>query len=145
MKLAVTLLGLLVACGGGENTPPDAPVILIDAPPGDAPPPRETLTFMQPLDPGGDIAEAEMVGGMPGAGDRAIIRLSASTPFDYNIHAHPGGQTVNIHEELDVLEATFDFIPAEQAEYYLLLRSNASQITIDVEVDLYGTMTFVFI
>jgi hypothetical protein len=49
---------LLAACGGGEATPPDAPSVLIDAPPGDAPPPREVHMSTQVLEAGGELAEA---------------------------------------------------------------------------------------
>ena len=139
---ALALVVAIAACGGSEATP-DAPVA--DTLPPDAMP-REVHMSTQPLTAGGELAEAEMIGGAPGNGDRAIIQLTAPAgTFDWNIHSHPNGQTVNIHEELDRSTATFDFIPSEQAEYYLLLRSNATAVDIQVRVELYGTMTFVFI
>jgi hypothetical protein len=146
--MRATLLALVVvaACGGGESTPPDAAPILIDAPPGDAPPPREVHMSTQPLAAGGELSEAEMIGGTPGSGDRAIIHLTVPTgTFDWNIHAHPNGATLEVHSEFDVTTTTFDFIPAEQDTWFLLLRSNATAIDVQVKVELYGAMTFAFI
>ena len=143
MKVLALLVLAIAACGGSENTP-DALVGPVDSPPLPDAAPREVHMSTQPLGPGGELAEAEMIGGAPG--DRAIIRLTAPVgTFDWNIHAHPNGQTVTVHEELDKMETTFDFIPTEQSEWYLLLRSNATALDIEVRVELYGSLTFAFI
>jgi hypothetical protein len=146
MKTLLAIVVALAACGGGENTP-DAPLGPgPDGPEVDTPPPREVHTSTQPLAAGGELAEAEMIGGAPGSGDRAIIELSVPTgTFDWNIHSHPGGQTVTVDEGLDATTLRYDFIPTEQAEWYLLLRSNATAIDVQVRVELYGALTFVFI
>lgn len=142
MDVRVLIIPLLTACGGGST--PAIP----DAPNPDAPttPPREVHMSTQSLAAGGEIVEAEMVGGTPGNGDRAIIQLTApSATLDWNIHAHPAGGVVTIHEELDIMTTTFDFIPSEQADWFLLLRSGTQAIDVQVRVELYGTMTFAFI
>jgi hypothetical protein len=137
----------LAACGGddgGSTKPPDAFSQPIDADITiDAAPPRETLMLVQPLQ-AGELVEAKMVGGTM---DRAILHLAAPTAtLDWNIHAHPNGGTVTVHEELKVMTADYDFIPSEQAEWFLLLR-NSGQVNMDVqiEVELYGVMTFEFL
>ena len=145
MKVLALLLLAIAACGDNANTP-DAPVAPVDTPPLPDAPPREVHMSTQPLGAGGELAEAEMIGGAPGSGDRAIIRLTVPVgTFDWNIHAHTNGQTVTVHEELDKMETTFDFLPTEQSEWYLLLRSNATAIDVEVRVELYGTLTFAFI
>jgi hypothetical protein len=142
---AVILIAVLAACGGGTPAQPDAP-LTIDAPVGvDAPTPRETVTGVQSLDIG-EVVESMMMGGGATSGDRAIIHLMApSANLDWNIHAHPNGGTVTVHEELKQMTVTFDFIPAENTTWFLLLR-NSGGVPMDVQVavDLYGAMTFQF-
>lgn len=136
----------LAACGGGSGSTPDAFVLPppIDADHTvDAPPPREVHMETQSLQ-AGELVEALMTGGSM---DRAIIHLTAPiAELDWNIHAHPGGSTVVVHEELNVMTVEFDFIPGGQADWFLLLRnSGPTNMDIEVKVDLYGDMTFGFI
>jgi hypothetical protein len=139
-KLISLTFVALAACGGGSNPPDiDAPVVPADA----LGPPRETFTATQPLQ-AGELIEGIMLGG---ASDRAIIRLSAPvSELDWNIHAHPPSGLVNVYEELNVMTVEFDFIPTEQAEWYLLLKnSGPTNMDVQVEIDLYGAMSFGFI
>lgn len=147
MRPLVSLALLAAACGGGDGAPPDAPILIDADDTVDTPPPREVHMSVQTLMGGGELVEAKMVGGEPGAGDRAIITLTAPTPtLDWNIHAHPDGSTVTVHEELDVMDVRFDFIPAEQAEWFLLLRNGGNvTMSVEVKIELYGAMTFDFI
>jgi hypothetical protein len=138
----------LVACKSDDAPAADAPPAAIDADTSiDAAPPRETMNLVQPL-AAGEVVEAVMKGGAPGGnGDRAIIKLTAPTmTLDWNIHAHPNGSTVTVHEELDVLTTEYDFIPNETADWFLLLR-NGGGVSMDVqlEIKLYGAMTFAFL
>jgi hypothetical protein len=130
--IAVVLMSI-PACGGGDNPPVDAPTV-----------PRETITMTKPL-LAGEIIEAEMLGG---ASDRALIRLAAPvSELDWNLHAHPDGSgVVTVHEELDVMTVEYDFIPTEIAEWYLLLKNSGSDpMDVEVEVDLFGAMSFAFL
>jgi hypothetical protein len=153
MRCASIVLVLAAACGGsggggddGSMTqPPDGATPTIDAPVvvDAATPPRETLMMVKSLQPG-ELIEAAMNGG---ANDRAVLHLMAPTAtLDWNIHAHPAGGVITVHEELKVMSAEYDFVPTEQAEWYLLLR-NHGQATMDVQVkvELYGAMTFEFL
>ncbi|MBX3161119.1 MAG: hypothetical protein KF773_34480 [Deltaproteobacteria bacterium] len=142
------MIGLPSAACGGDATVADAPPPALDADPSiDAAPPRETMNLVQPLAPS-ELVEAKMVGGAAGGnGDRAIIKLTAPTAtLDWNIHAHPNGSTVTVHEELRVMTAEYDFIPNEKADWFLLLR-NGGGVSMDVqlEIKLYGAMTFTFL
>jgi hypothetical protein len=138
-RLGIALALALVACGGDSKTTPD------DADPTvDVPPPREVHMSVQQLQPS-ELVEGLIIGGDPG--DRAIIHLTAPTAtLDWNIHAHPAGSTITVYEELRIMTATFDFIPSENTEWYLLLR-NSGNVTmdVDVKVELFGAMTFEFI
>jgi hypothetical protein len=148
MTRALVLVLALAACGdndgntGGVDARPP-----IDADPTvDVPPPREVFMSTEPLEVG-EVIEGKMIGGGATSGDRAIIHLSAaSAGIDWNIHAHPSGGTITVHEELGRMTVTYDFIPAEPAEWFLLLR-NGGGVNLDVEVkiDLYGAMNFGFI
>jgi hypothetical protein len=142
MKTLVLVLAL-AACGGGSSNPPDIDAFVV--PPLDSlGPPRETFTTSQSLE-AGELVEALMPGGAPG--DRAVIRLSApASEIDWSIHAHPASGLVTVHEELDVMTVEYDFVPTEPADWFLLLKnSGPATMSIQVEVDLYGEMTFAFI
>ena len=132
-------LAALAACGGGSSPAIDAAV----DPPDASGPPRETFSVTQPFQ-AGELIEGLMPGGPD---DRATIRLTAPvSELDWNIHAHPGGTTVTVHEELNVMTVEFDFVPTEQADWFLLLKnSGPTNMDVEVEIDLYGAMTFAFI
>jgi hypothetical protein len=139
---ALGLLVALAACGDNRNIPPDpdsAP-LPSDGPLPDLPPPRETVTNTYTLAVG-ELAEAQMNGGPT---DRAIIRISAPTPdVDWNIHSHPAGETINFYTEMNVMTTAYDFIPTEVTEWFLLVRNGGpTSMTVEVVVDLYGTMTY---
>lgn len=140
IKLLVLAI-VLAACGGGSNPDPDAPVIV---PPLDSlGPPRETFRATQPLQ-AGELVEGIMPGG---AADRAIIRLTAPiAELDWNIHAHPASGLVVVDEDFNVMTVEYDFVPSEQAEWFLLIKnSGPTNMDVEVEVDLYGEITFTFI
>jgi len=137
------LLIALVACGGNGGSTPDPDTLPPPPPDGplpDLPPPRETVTKTYSLAVG-ELAEAQMTGG---AADRAVLRLSAPVAgIDWNIHSHPNGTTINVVVQEGVMESTYDFVPTEEADWYLLVRNGGpANMDIQVVADLYGAMTY---
>ncbi|MEO8705505.1 MAG: hypothetical protein ABI867_36075 [Kofleriaceae bacterium] len=144
---AVAILLALAACGGDGGSAVDAPPPAIDADPTvDAPPPREVKMSVEPLE-AGEVLEAKMIGGGATSGDRAIVYLTApSATLDWNIHSHPDGTTITVHEELGQMTVIYDFIPSEEAEWFLLLRNGGGvNMDVQVKIELFGAMTFGFI
>jgi hypothetical protein len=139
MKSLGVLL-LLAGCGDNNTTPDPDSALPSDGPPPDLGAPRETFTTTYSLAVG-ELAEAQMNGG---TADRAIIKLTAVVPeIDWNIHSHPNGETINFYTEMNVMTATYDFIPTEEAEWFLLVRNGGpTNMDVQVVVDLYGAMTF---
>lgn len=134
--LAFVVAGVvaLAACGDGASTPVDA-----TSNDGDATP-RETITETVPL-AATEIVEAILHGG---PGDHARIRLTAPGPsLDWNLHGHADGTAQVVEEELQVSAVDYMFVPAAEADWYLLLR-NRGQSDIDVQliIELYGQMTW---
>jgi hypothetical protein len=144
IRLSLLLvLSVAAACGGDDPKAVDATISIDTSVPIDAGPPREVHMSTRTLR-GGEIHEAAMVGG---ANDLAIIRLTATvSELDWNIHAHPNNEIVTVHEELNQMMVLYEFVPTAQAEWYLLLRnSSPNPIDVQIEVGLYGAMTFEFI
>lgn len=123
---------LAIGCGCGGDLPAS-----IDALPPDAPP-RETVMEGLLLAPG-DTTEGIMTGG---AGDLASIHLTAPVAeLDWNIHGHANGSTQVISEALNQLSMDYVFSPTKQADWYLLIRnSGPTDMTVQLEVELYGGM-----
>ena len=124
----------LAACGGdGEKAP-------VDAPAGPDAAPRQIVMENVPLVIN-EIAEAILVGGK---GDVARIKMTAPTPsLDWNIHAHPNGQTIVVDEEFKVMTVDYVFQPKDQADWYLLLRNKGlTDMTVQLEIELYGDITW---
>lgn len=142
---ALALALALAACGGSDPAPlePDADLTPPDGPLPDLPPPRETKTSTLPMEVG-ELIEAQLTGG---PADRAVIRLSAPTAvLDWDIHSHPNGSTVHVVTQSDVMMVEYDFVPTEQADWFLLLRNGGpTNMDVSVTVDLYGAMTFDFL
>jgi len=134
------LLGLgivLASCGSDPARPPET----VDAgPPIDAPPPRETLMSIEPLQ-ATQLVEGIMHGGPR---DSASIHLEApSANLDWNIHGHAGGGTQTVHEDLKQMTVDFDYTPSATADWFLLLRnSGPTGMDVKVTVKLYGEMTW---
>lgn len=134
LALAIAGVVALAACGDGGAAPVDA-----TSSDGDATP-RETITETVPLAVT-EIVEAILHGG---PGDYARIRLTAPGPsLDWNLHGHAGGTAQVVEEELQVSAVDYMFVPAAEADWYLLLR-NRGQTDIDVQliIELYGEMTW---
>lgn len=125
------LLVMLAACGGGGSAAPDAG---IDAAP------REVVMDNVSLAVN-DIQEAILVGGK---GDVARLVMTASTSgLDWNIHAHPNGTTIVVHEELKVMNVDYVFTPTDQADWYLLVRNKGlTDMTVQIKLELYGNITW---
>lgn len=139
-------LVLLVACGGGSDpvTPePDTSLTPPDVALPDLPPPRETKTSTVPMEVG-EVIEAKMIGG---TADRAIIKLTApAAVLDWDIHSHPNGTTIRVVSQNDVMTVEYDFVPDQEADWFLLLRNGGTtNMDVQVVVDLYGAMTFDFL
>lgn len=130
---SLAILAVLAACGdGGSSSPPDAPP--------DGQVPRETVTDQKSMLVG-EILEATLTGG---PGDRAVITLTAPVPkLDWNIHGHANGGTQTVKEELGIMTSTYEFSPAAEAEWFLLVRNkDTAPMTIDVKIDLYGDIVW---
>lgn len=108
----------------------------------DAAPPRERVTSRVPLQPG-ELVEGVMHGG---AADAAILRLVAPTPtLDWNIHSHATGHAETVIEQLGQRTVDYRFVPSGDGDWYLLLRNGGTvAMDVDVDVGLYGAMTWVW-
>ncbi|HVK82470.1 MAG TPA: hypothetical protein VM513_00115 [Kofleriaceae bacterium] len=150
MKRAGLIALALAACGDDGSGQPDAPVCIptpsqpCTSPDGaviDAPTPRETIMVAQPLVVG-EIVEGIMTGG---PGDYAVINLHAPTPdMDWNIHGHANNDTQIVDQAFKVTDLVdYVFLPPAEAKWYLLVRnSGATDLTVDLKVDLFGEMTW---
>jgi hypothetical protein len=134
VRRAAILLAALVACGDS------GPSGLADASPTmDAGPARETIAETQNLQPG-ELVEGIMTGGHA---DIALIRLVAPMQLDWNIHSHASGHAVTVYEEYSKVTVDYNFVPSGDGDWYLLIR-NSGNVTADIEVEvrLYGDMTW---
>ncbi|MDX2091966.1 MAG: hypothetical protein SFX73_29150 [Kofleriaceae bacterium] len=139
---ALAMASVLVGCGddGGGTSTPDAPDVTVDsAPPVDAVP-RETIMVSQPLVPG-ELVEGFITGGPP---DYAVITLRAPSPdMDWNIHGHANGGTQIVDEGFKVTTVDEVFTLPSQAKWYLLIRNSGStDLTVDIKVELFGSLTW---
>ena len=134
MRAALFLVPL-AACGDDLSVAPDAGT---GVPAGAVL--RETITESVPLVVN-EIVEAILVGG---EGDYAHIKMSAAgAPIDWNLHGHANGETQVVFEELRVPAVDYVFAPAAQADWYLLLRNKGqTDITVQLEIDLYEAITW---
>lgn len=120
----------LASCGGGSGAPDAA----VDATP------RQVVMESVPLVVN-ELVEAVLAGG---DGDYARITMMAPTAsLDWNIHAHPNGQIVVVHEQFKVMDVDYLFTPESQADWYLLLRNKGlTDMTVQLQVELYGNLTW---
>lgn len=130
----------LAACGddGGTSIPDSA--IAADADNIDAAPPREIIDTTQALQVG-ELVEGIMHGGPQ---DRALIHLEApANSLSWNLHAHMGGGTQVVYEELNKTVVDYPFVPPSEGDWYLLLRNDGlTDINVKVKVGLYGAVTW---
>jgi hypothetical protein len=141
MTRAALLAALLAACGGDDGVPnyPDAARSADADLTVDATPARETIMETHTLEPG-ELVEGIMTGG---SSDAAQIHLVAPMMLDWNIHSHATGHTVTVYEEYGKVTVDYHFVPPGDGDWYLLVR-NSGNVTanIDVQVGLYGNMTW---
>ncbi len=130
--LAPAILAVLGGCGGGGASTPDAPPTAPDAAPRQVV--METKSLLV-----GQLIEATMTGGPT---DLATIHFSVATPdLDWNIHIHPGNESINVVEELGQSTVDYVFQPTEQTDYFLIIRNGGTApIDVDVEIGLYGAL-----
>lgn len=86
------------------------------------------------------MIEAHLIGG---SSDEARIHLAVvGDSLSWNIHAHVGTQTLTAQSGAGA--ADIDFVPSQDATWNLILRNTSAveMLTVDVSVDLYGTMTW---
>ena len=158
MRLWLVTMLALAACGddamtdddvtsdtpADDDLPADDDMIEVDAPTGVTVPAdavlRETIMEDVPLVVT-EVVEAVIVAG---PNDYARITAIVPTPsFDWNIHSHPGGQTIVLAEALRVTGMDYVLNPAEQADWYLLLRNKGqTDNTITLKVELYNDATW---
>jgi hypothetical protein len=124
---------LLSACSSSDPSP-DAAMGLPDAAP------RETVMETRLLAIG-DLQEATLNGG---SGDLAVITLTApQAALDWNVHGHPSGGTVTVHEEFGVMSAQYHFLPTSKADWSMLLRNkHTDTMSVMIKIDLYGAMAW---
>jgi len=139
MRLALVFALACAACGDDGNTKADSGVVVPVDVPGDAMP-REVVMENVPLVVN-EIVEAVLVGG---PGDYAHITMSAGgAPIDWNLHGHANGSTQVVTEELKVASVDYVFLPPAQADWYLLLRNKGqTDITIQLKIELYNSITW---
>lgn len=130
-----------VGCGNDSTTIIDA-APAADASGIDAAPPRELISETVPLQPG-QLAEGIMTGGPD---DLALIHLEAPVmELDWNIHGHPGNETIVVYEELNRMTVDYAYTPSAQGDWYLLVRNSGLQnMDVVVRVGLYGNMQWVW-
>lgn len=138
MKLAAiaAVVTVLAACSGDDSsqvqsdaligTPDAAPRQIVMAP-------RSLLV--------GEIAESIFTGG---SADVAVITLAApAAKLGWNIHGHASGSTQTVKEELDVMTASYRFVPTAQGDWFLLIRNtDSAPMAVEVTIELYGAMTW---
>jgi hypothetical protein len=129
-----SIVVVLAACGGGGGGgDPDAFVPSTDAAP------REVISESVPIGRM-ETLEAHLVGGAPG--DYARVRLTGPS-FDWNLHGHIDTETVIISEGLGVDAVDYQFVPPQSADWYLLLRNRGfGEITVELEIELYGALAW---
>jgi hypothetical protein len=138
VRPSLIVVALLGACGDDGGASPDAfvpaDVSALDATP------REVVMDPHTLVPG-EFIEGIMTGG---PGDVVGIKLSApAAEIEWNIHGHADGGTQIVHEEFDKMTVEYVFQPTAQADWYLLVRNGGStDMTIDLQVELYGAVTW---
>ena len=138
MRRALSIIALLVACGGDDQPSyPDAAASADANLTVDAAPARETIMETKNLAPG-EFAEGIMTGG---TADAAQIHLMAPMKLDWNIHSHATGSTVTVFEEYDKVTVDYRFVPPGSGDWYLLVK-NSGNVTADIQVrvGLYGGM-----
>lgn len=146
IRAIMTAALLMAACGddGGSGKTDGGSHSVVDADPTvDALPdamPREVVHEMKPLQPG-ELVEGILTGG---PADKALILLVAPTAkMAWNIHSHPSNQTIIAHEEFNVKNVAYVFVPETQADWYFLIRNDDSvAMNVDVTVQLHGAATW---
>jgi hypothetical protein len=128
----ILALGIaLGACGSGAATPDASTVDAV---------PRQVLAVAQPLPQGNEIE------GSWTAGPHDSIGLSIMTSegtIDFDIHGHANGGTQEITSAFGQALITYDFVPTQQAQWYLLLRNDTSDtITLNIDMNLFGAATW---
>lgn len=134
----------LAACGGGDDPDP----VAVDAPgagsdgggTGDAAgAPRETVTRQITLGSGEDV-EAEVA--LVAPGDRVRVRASApARTLAWNVHTHGSGGT-QVLEEANAVDAIDYVIDGASGKYWLLMVNATGDLTVTVDLDLYGGATY---
>jgi hypothetical protein len=137
MRALLLVVGI-AACGGGDGRTTIDAAPAADASGIDAAPPRELIMETQPLAPG-ELVEGILTGGPQ---DLALIHLEApASELDWNIHGHPGNETIVVYEELNKMTVDYAYTPSAQGDWYLLLRNiGPTTMEIKVRVGLYGAM-----
>lgn len=76
-------------------------------------------------------------------GDRILVQLDATAPFDWNIHAHANGQTTTVVGARATMSARADFVPAMDGEYFLIVVNQGPQdLPVQVGMQIFGTTTW---
>lgn len=135
---------MLVALAACSKSPPAVP----DSPPAadangiDAAPPRESVIETKRLQVG-ELVEAIMAGG---PADLAQLHFGApAMSLSWNLHSHQDGGTQVIYEQFKQTAVDYPFTPPFQADWYVLLRNDGlSDIDVQVDVGLYGAITWVW-
>jgi hypothetical protein len=137
---SLIVLALWVAACGGDDHDHMHPVDAAAASDGSAADaaPAQIVTEQKTLAPG-EIIEATLISGPD---DRADLHFTSSpAELDWNIHGHAGGGTQTVAEGFNQTQVDYSFTPSAQADWYLLLRnSGGAPLTVDVRIELYGSI-----
>ncbi len=125
-------------CGGDTNSSVDASPI--DAALIDAAPTRTIATTK-------NLAAQGTVEGMFTAkkSDRIVVTLTSTGPIDWNIHGHANGSTVIVKGERDVSIVSYQFIPPEDGDWFIIMANKAdTPVDVQVRFEVYGSATLVW-
>jgi hypothetical protein len=138
MRLAPFALAA-IACGKSPPAIPDS-AAAADANGIDAAPPRDSVIETKRLQVG-ELVEGILHGG---PNDPAQIHLVAPAgSLSWNLHGHQDGGTQVVYEQFKQTTVDYRFVPAFQADWYVLLRNDGlSDIDVQVDIGLYGGMTW---
>jgi len=144
---AVVALALaLAACGGDGDDGGDDTAFADARPRIDGDPSVIDAALSRVIDESYPEVPGEIVEIIMGAGPDDIVVIHLEAPvaeLDWNIHGHDDGGTQTIFEELNVMSADYTFIPPHETDWFLLLRnSGPTEMTVEVDVEVYGEITW---
>ena len=123
------VLVLVLAAGCGDRAGETVDASTVDAIP------WKVVTYTEMLPPQ-NLIEGSWTAGPT---DAIGVSIQSTGLIDWDIHAHADGGTQEITAEFGQLGMSYDFVPPQTAQWYLLVRNSTTDtITLDVQMSLYG-------